>query len=230
MDTVMTILLWAHIGAGTLAFGLAPAAMLTAKGGSAHRRWGKIYFWSMAVVAATALVLSLWRLRLFLTLLAVFSFYMAFTGFRALFRKRPTAGQGPAAVDWAAALLTLASSAAMAILGLLRPSPAWERMGIVPVVFGAFGIVLAGFDLTRFARPSPDRHRWWFDHMQGMLGSYIATVSAFSVVNFTFLPPVVRWLWPTVIGVPLVTLWITYYKTRLRRSPAPSAVEATLSR
>jgi hypothetical protein len=230
MATLMTILLWAHIGAGTLALGLAPAAMLTTKGGPAHRRWGKIYFWAMAVVAATALALSLWRPQLFLTLLAVFSFYMAFTGYRALFRKRPTEGQGPSAVDWAAALLTLASSAAMAVLGLLRPSPAWERMGIVPVVFGALGVVLAGLDVARFARPSPDRHRWWVDHMQGMLGSYIATVSAFSVVNFTFVPTTVRWLWPTVIGVPLVTLWITSYKARFRRSPSPRAAEATPAR
>jgi hypothetical protein len=230
MDTLMATLLWAHIGAGMLALGLAPAAMLTAKGGPAHRRWGKLYFWAMAVVAATALVLSLWRPQLFLTLLAVFSFYLAFTGYRALFQKRPTEGQGPAAVDWAATLLTLATSATMAVLGFLRPSPTWERMGIVPMVFGALGIVLAGFDLARFARPSPDRHRWWFDHMQGMLGSYIATVSAFSVVNFTSLPNTVRWLWPTVIGVPLVTLWIRSYKARFRRFPSPSSVEATPAR
>jgi hypothetical protein len=225
MEALMATLLWAHVAAGTLALGLAPAAMLTAKGGPAHRRWGKIYFWAMAVVAATALALSLWRPQLFLTLLAIFSFYMAFTGYRALFRKRPTEGQGPTAVDWAAALSTLAASAVMAGLGLVRPSPSWERMGIVPVVFGALGVVLAGLDLARFGRPSPDRHRWWFDHMRGMLGSYIATVSAFSVVNFTFLPPTVRWLWPTVIGIPLVTLWITMYTVRFRRTASPSPAE-----
>jgi len=51
-------------------------------------------------------------------------------------------------------------------------------------------------------------------------------VSAFSVVNFTFLPTAVRWLWPTAIGVPMITLWITYYKARFRQS-ARSRVEAT---
>ena len=50
--------------------------MLTVKGGRAHRRWGKIYFWAMAVVASTAIVLALWRPQIFLGLLAVFSFYM----------------------------------------------------------------------------------------------------------------------------------------------------------
>src|SRR5262245_46685872 len=51
----------------------------------------------------------------------------------------------------------------------------------------------------------------------GMLGSYIAAVSAFSVVNFTFLPPTVRWLWPTAIGTPLIAVWVTVYKIRFRR-------------
>jgi hypothetical protein len=36
----------------------------------------------------------------------------------------------------------------------------------------------------------------------------------------------VRWLWPTAIGVPMITLWITCYKVRFRQS-ARSRVEAT---
>ena len=105
----------------------------------------------------------------------------------------------------------------MAVLGTTRPSPAWERVGIVPVVFGVFGMVLAGLDFWRFGWPPADRHAWWFAHMRGMLGSYIATVTAFSVVNFTFLPTAVRWLWPIVVGTPLIAAWITYYRLRFRR-------------
>jgi uncharacterized membrane protein len=71
---LITALRWIHISAGTVALALAPLAMLTVKGGRAHRRWGTIYFWSMAVVASTALVLALWRPQIFLALLAVFSF------------------------------------------------------------------------------------------------------------------------------------------------------------
>jgi len=221
METLIVTLRWIHIVAGTLALGLAPAAMLTVKGGRAHRRWGKIYFWSMAVVAATAVILGLWRPKIFLALLAVFSFYLAFSAYRALFRKRPAPGQGPRAIDWAAALVTFSASAALVVLGLLQPGPSWKRVGFVPVVFGALGIVLSGLDVWKFARPPADKNAWWFDHMGGMLGSYIATVSAFSVVNFTFLPTAVRWLWPTAIGIPLITLWIIYYKIRFRRGARP---------
>src|SRR5262244_1799684 len=208
-----------------LALGLAPLAMVTVKGGRAHRRWGKIYFWSMAVVAATAVLIALWRPKIFLALLAVFSFYMAFSGSRTLWRKQPAQGQGPTALDWTAALLTFAVSAAMAVLGLIRPGEAWQRLGIVPVVFGALGMILAGPDIGKFVRPPTDRNAWWFAHMGGMLGSYIATVSAFSVVNFAFLPTTVRWLWPTVIGTPLIAVWIAYYRIRLRRPPV-AGIEA----
>jgi uncharacterized membrane protein len=71
-------LLGVHITAGATAFLMAPLALASAKGGKAHRRWGKIYFWAMAVVGSTALVLALYRPILFLALVAVFSFYAAF--------------------------------------------------------------------------------------------------------------------------------------------------------
>jgi len=107
MDTAMTTLRWLHIAAGTIALFVAPGAMLTLKGELAHRRWGKVYFWAMTLVAASAVVLGLWRPNIFLTLLALFSFYQAFSGYRSLFRKRPAQGQGPQGIDWIAAILTL---------------------------------------------------------------------------------------------------------------------------
>src|SRR5262245_66223594 len=125
MERLMAMLLSLHIAAGTIALIVAPAAMLTVKGGRAHRRWGVIYFWSMAVVALTAVVLSLWRPRVFLTPLAVFSFYQAFAGYRVLWRKRPARGAGPRAIDWAAAIATLGASAALVVLGFVRPGPSW---------------------------------------------------------------------------------------------------------
>ncbi len=50
-----------------------------------------------------------------------------------------------------------------------------------------------------------------------MIGSYIAAVTAFSVVNFYFLPTTLRWLWPTMIGTPAIAIWISYYKRRFSR-------------
>ena len=78
----MRVFLGVHIAAGASSFLLAPVALATAKGGKQHKRWGMVYLWSMGVVAATALPMALYRPVLFLALVAVFSFYLAFSGYR----------------------------------------------------------------------------------------------------------------------------------------------------
>jgi hypothetical protein len=94
------------------------------------------------------------------------------------------------------------------------------------VIFGALGIVLAGQDVQSFLRPPTAKHAWWFGHMGKMLGAYIATVSAFSVVNFAFLPPLIRWLWPTAIGVPGIFIWISYYRRKFNHTHSPLRAQA----
>jgi len=217
MDETMIALRWMHIAAGTIALFVAPAAMITVKGGLAHRRWGKIYFWAMAIVAVTALILAAWRPNYFLLMVGVFSFYLALSGYRALARKRSTSA---GAADWATALVALGFCLGLIVLGIVKPAPVWQRLGLVGVVFGGVGAIIAGRQLWHFVHPPADRRAWWTDHMIGMLSSYIATVTAFSVVNFSFLPPVARWLWPTLVGSPLIALWVAYYRGRFRRRPA----------
>ena len=228
MDSSIALIRLLHIAAGFVALVVAPVAMLTVKGGPTHRRWGKVYFWTMAVVALTAVVLAAYRPVLFLALVAVFSFYAALSAYRVLFRKRPEAGQSARALDWTAALITLTASAALFVLGIVRPGETFQRLGTVAIVFGVVGMALASRDIVRFVRPSADRNAWWFNHMGGMLGSYIAVVSAFSVVNFAFLPLVVRWLWPTVIGTPLIVAWVVYYRMRFARRKTVAAAPAAV--
>lgn len=215
MTTLIRAVLVIHVLAGTVALVVAPIAMATVKGGRAHRRWGAVYYRAMAAVALSALVLAVWRPNHFLTLVAVFSFYFAFRARRVLGRKRPDLGERATAIDWLAAATTATASLALMVLGVLRPTPFWVDLGTVAIAFGAVGLAFSGLDLWRFVRPRADRNAWWFTHMGGMLGSYIAALSAFSVVNFTFLPTTVRWLWPTVLGTPLIVLWIAYERRRL---------------
>jgi|SRR5579859_242653 len=225
--TVMRALLIIHATAGSIAFIFAPMALMTAKGGPAHRRWGKIYFWMMAVVGATALILAPYRRDYFLTLVAIFSFYAAFSGYRVLFRKRPQQGQGPKFFDWFAAIFTFVASALLFSFGLFKPAVV-GHMGVVSVVFGTIGMFLGGGDLRKFLRPPSDKNFWWYSHMGRMLGSYIAALTAFSAVTLSrFLGnSLFVWLWPTAIGVPGLIIWITYYKKKFnRKAERPPAVE-----
>src|SRR6266436_8227774 len=109
----MKVFLAVHITAGASSFLLAPVALATAKGGKQHKRWGKVYRWSMGVVAATALPMALYRPVLFLALVAVFSFYLAFAGYRATRLKELARGGSAKSVDWIAALIWIVASACL---------------------------------------------------------------------------------------------------------------------
>lgn len=199
-----------HILSGTIALVIAPLAMMTVKGGLWHRRWGKIYFWAKASVALTATVMCFIRSGLFLFLIAIFSFYLALTGYIALRGKMP--GHRAGWLDWCATIAMLAAGTALVASGALETSPDNKRW--LRIIFGGIGLMLGVMDIKRFLKPSPNKRAWLFEHMTRFLAAYLATVTAFSVVNFQFLPYLWRWLWPTVIGVPLILIWQVYYKRK----------------
>lgn len=219
MEVVAKGILWLHIACGFAAFFCAPVALATRKGGTVHRRFGRYYFWLMAGMAATGTLLALRAVSFFLVIIAVFSFYFAFRGYRALLTKA-----GPRVIDRVAAVVVLGASAALLALGIVQPA-GWPAPGAsISVIFGLLGIFTGGSDLYSFARPPADPHAWWYAHMNGMLGSYIAAISAFSAINLTFIPMPWRWLWPTIAGTPLVILWIGYYRKRFQAGKQAASV------
>ncbi|MGH9741334.1 MAG: hypothetical protein ACRD51_03180 [Candidatus Acidiferrum sp.] len=216
-------LLAAHITAGSGAFILAPLALVTAKGGKAHRLWGKIYFWCMAVVASTALVLAAYRPILFLALVAIFSFYAAFTAYRVLGQKAAWEGKSVVGgLDWAAAVLCFAASAALVLLGAIRPDFV-QNLRIPALVFGAIGMRISGRAMWGFTHPPTEKMFWWYAHLQGMIGSYIAAWTAFCLVT---IGPLIHgkaqiWLWlmPVSIGLPAIIATTAYYKSKFAPKP-----------
>ena len=79
LDQIVRVFLWLHIAAGFTGFFVAPVALITRKGGGTHRRWGKVYFWAMTVAALSAMVIAAYRPNLFLLLVGIFAFYLAFS-------------------------------------------------------------------------------------------------------------------------------------------------------
>ncbi len=208
-------MLGVHIAAGAVSFVMAPLALATAKGGRAHRRWGKVYFWAMAVVAGTALVLSLYRPILFLTLVAIFSFYCSFSAYRVLGQKGSVRGETQVtALDWAAAVITFVASLALAVCGLLRPALV-GGLSIPAVIFGLIGMQLGAKDMWRYTHRPKEKMFWWFEHLQGMMASYIAAWTAFLVTTVgRFVHGWWLWIIPTAIGVPAISLTTAYYKKK----------------
>jgi uncharacterized membrane protein len=219
-------LLGLHILAGSTAFLFAPLALVVKKGGPSHRLWGKIYFWAMAVVAASALVLSAYKPILFLALVAVFSFYAAFYAYRVLGQKNLAQGGKASWVDWTAAAVTLSTSLLLALLGVFRPELV-QGKGAVSIVFGLLGISMSVTRMLRFLRTPKYRMFWWNDHLQGMLGSYIAAWTAFSSVTLSrfFGPTWYVWLWPTILGTPAIVITSAYYQRKFTQRRQPAAAD-----
>jgi uncharacterized membrane protein len=205
-------------------FLLAPVALATTKGGEAHRRWGMVYLWAMGVVACTALPMALYRPVLFLALVAVFSFYAAWSGYRATRLKELARGGSARPIDWVAGGVTFCSSAALAGLAMFKPA-AVQHMGVVAIVFGILGMRLAGRELWKFVRKPKEKMFWWYTHLGNMIASYIAAWTAFSVNTLPqiFGNSMWLWLWPALIGVPAIVLTTGYYKRKF----APRATVAT---
>ncbi len=214
-DVLIPFVLHGHAVAGSVALFVAPLAMFAHKGGSWHRFWGKTFFYSMIGVCASAIFLAIVHPENFwLALVAVFSFHMIASGYRALYYKKLHQGQNPVTIDkWLHGIAGVVNG------GLLIWGLSHFFMGvrstqaILYTVFGVIGMGMVIMQFSRFYQRKHDRRSWWYGHMTGFLGGYIATLSAFSAVNLSMIhPPWLRWLWPTIIGTPLIILWTRYYK------------------
>jgi hypothetical protein len=233
METALVVM---HVGAGFTALVVAPVAMLTRKGSGVHKRWGRVYFWAMLAIFVTALLLLLYRPNVFLTFISVLSFYSALSGVRALKRKNPAQGQDAGALDWGAAAIALAAGISFILWGGLTLAGLGQTE--IPAAFAVLGIVFgvvlgkdASSDLVSFRRPNEDPLWWWTYHLERMVGSYLAAVTAFLVQNVGPLLPEafvwVVWVAPGILGGFGIALWIRYYQKRFAARKTPlSAVQS----
>ena len=79
---MIQILLPINILAGVIAFICSALAVSSAKGKKLHVLSGRTYFWCMVANFLTAIPMSIITSNIFLFLIAIFSFYLAFSGMR----------------------------------------------------------------------------------------------------------------------------------------------------
>ena len=207
--TIYKVLLSMHIAAGFAALITAAVAAATRKGDRAHVYAGRVFVIAMAVVFLTALPMTAIRPNLFLALVAVFSFYLALTGW---LRARNRSGQ-PTPVEWIAAGAMLLTAVAMVIRGIVVLASG-HSMGTVLLAFGGIGGWLAASDLTSLRGRHYTGTARIVAHLTRMMSGTIAAVTAFTVVNVRFEPAFVVWLAPTVLLTPVIVYW----SSRTRRA------------
>ena len=174
-----------HVACGGLSLALGFCALAARKGGAWHRLFGRVYVASMLATCVSALWLALEVRSLFLGALSIFTAYLAFSGFRVV-RLRSATDRRPGMVDW---LLTVSLIGASLVLASQSFDTFDEglRIRVVPLVFAAIGMILSILDLVRFLQKD-ERLIGLPRHVIHMLSSFIAAWTAFSVINFTFVP------------------------------------------
>ncbi len=210
-DIILKILLGTHIAGGGISLITGAIAMATVKGGKTHRLAGKIFFAAMMFVAISAFVIAIAKSIDFLLAVSVFSFYMNYTGYRAL-KNREVKFKW---FDWVPLVFSLFA------VGYMIYS-----LNTVLLVFGSILILFIVRDLRQqfmdAAGIKEARRLRVLTHISRMCGTYIATVTAFLVVNINFVKPGwILWLLPTVVG----TLAIIYFTGEWRKKLTPGGLK-----
>ena len=198
----MGILLPIHIAAGSVALLSAASALLTEKGKKFHVLIGKAYFWSMVIIFLTAIPMSIITGNVFLFLIAIFSFYLAFSGMR--FAKNRT--RVPTRVDLIAVNFMFLSGVGMWILAIIFFIDNNSQF-ITLTVFGFLALFLGYGDFQTFKDQTAIGKERIAKHLTNMMGATIAVVTAVLVVNPPINPEWVWWILPTVLITPVIFWW-----------------------
>ena len=90
--------------------------------------------------------------------------------------------------------------------------------GLVFITFGGLGLLFVVQDYINLKKKSQVRNNWLLAHLQRMTGGFIASLTAFIVVNSKFFPEQVPgfviWLLPTLIFTPLIIKWSRQYEVK----------------
>ncbi|MEQ8624936.1 MAG: hypothetical protein RJQ00_12315 [Vicingaceae bacterium] len=207
-------ILYLHVFSGGTALLAGLIAIATKKGSKQHITSGNIYFWSMLSVIITGLVVGFFRNNIFLQSIAIFSFYMAFTGKRFLRNKKEIS---PKSIDWFVGVLSALVGLSMLGFGVYFLIKIGFRSA-VPMLL-VFGFLLSWMtleDLKRLYYKQFVKGAWLLKHISRMGGSFIATSTAFLLVNTSVEPVWVMWLLPTFIGTPMIVISIRSWTKKLK--------------
>lgn len=223
MEKLLSVILIFHIVGGILSLLSGLLAIVTLKGGRLHRAGGKIFFAAMTLVFVTAVIMAIVKGLTFLLMVAFFSYHMLLRGYRALYLKRQHQGLKLALPDVLINGMGIIFNTGLLIWGISHLFSNGNYVHIVAVFFGFLGISMAGSDVKRLLIPPTDKKQWLYSHIGSMGGAYIAAVTAFMVVNVHFLPGLVVWTAPAVIGLGLISMAIRQYRKKEEKPPASSS-------
>lgn len=209
------LILIIHIAAGSMALLTALGALVTAKGGKKHVIAGRIYAAAMTVVVLSALPLAFLGADIFLTLIAVFSFYLVFAGWRFARNRRGKPHVG----DWVAVAIMGMVGLGMWVYAIVL-FQASDSQWVTMALFGGIAMFLGIIDGRTYWRQTATGKQRIARHLTNMMAGTIATMTAVLVVNVDTNPVWLGWILPTLVITPLIVWWnVRTKRGNVRKQP-----------
>lgn len=193
------IILTLHILSGFTGLLLGTILLIRKKGDIIHKKLGKVFTLAMVSTGLCAFYLSYVHPNLFLFIVGVFTIYLSISGYRMIHLKKAHLGQKPKIGDTILTILMLISSIIFFYIGI-KYVLAKQLFGIVYFLFGFTSLRLCAVEYKAYTGKITDKLYGLKNHIGRMTGAYIAAFTAFLVINNTFLPAVLAWSLPGIIG------------------------------
>lgn len=210
MHSIFTVFLVVHIIGGGIGLISGSVNILLKKGGKTHRRVGSIFYMAMIISSISSLILSYIHPNPFLCMVGIFTLYMVATGKRYIYLKLLGINQQPKLLDWCLSIGMLLAGIVLLVMGINHLLKS-NSFGLVFIVFGMLGIVFSYTDFQNFKGKAKTKKYWLLGHISRMTGAYIASLTAFLVVNGQYfpieIPAIILWLMPTILLVPFIIRW-----------------------
>lgn len=217
MDIIFKVFLIIHIISGAVGLFSGLLNVMRKKGDKLHVMVGRIFYISMLITGFSSFVLSILHTNYFLFMVAVFTLYMVSTGKRYISMKMHHDDPLPNWIDWSISIVMFIVGVVFMGLGatvLLRTN----LFGLVFLLFGMMGVFFVFHDFKNYRGKSRTKNYWLLAHLQRMMGGFIASFTAFLVVNASYLPTqipgFIYWLLPTFIFTPFIIAWSRKYEVK----------------
>ncbi len=212
LQHLFQITLLAHIAAGSTALFTGLIALLSKKKKGRHTKTGFIFHIAMLAVVVSAIIMAILHHNYFLFVIGVFSFYLTYNGYRSIkFMKKQVLK--PGFQDKAAIIISFILMIAVTIKFISEKGVNFNGFTPIILTFDVIFLLLLLQDVQLFKTShKPTGNFWLIRHITRMVPAYISTLTAFLVVNVNYQYPIVIWLAPTVLLMPVIILNIKKYK------------------
>ncbi len=201
-----TYLLYLHILGGTISLILGLVPIISKKGGMLHKTTGRIFGIAMLTATFSGVVLAVIKPEQTLFLVGLFSSYLVIAGIL------PLRLMGPQQLNTIKKALILPTLGIMLAVAMLLFAVYHLIQGNAEgIVVGVFGLglltsALADYKwISRFTETT--RSQLISIHVGRIVGAYIASCTAFLVVNQPIPVPLVNWFIANLVFVPVIVYW-----------------------